>query len=63
MKNIFKKEVSQEIIQRINNLTNNSKPQWGKMNVAQMLAHLNVQYEIIYENEKFPKPNFIARFF
>jgi hypothetical protein len=63
MKNIFKKEVSQEIIQRINNLTNNSNPQWGKMNVAQMLAHLNVQYEIIYENDKFPKPNFIARFF
>ena len=63
MKNIFKKEVVQEIIVRINRLEKKSKPSWGKMNAAQMLAHLNVQYEIIYENDKFPKPNFIARFF
>jgi hypothetical protein len=32
------------------------------MDVAQMLAHINVQYEIVYENEKFPKPNAFARF-
>ncbi len=32
------------------------------MNVAQMLAHLNVQYEFVYENNKFSKPNFILRF-
>jgi hypothetical protein len=32
------------------------------MSVAQMLAHCNVQYEIIYENDKFPKPNAFVRF-
>jgi hypothetical protein len=32
------------------------------MTVAQMLAHCNVQYEIIYENDKFPKPNGLVKF-
>lgn len=63
LKNIFDKEVSQGIIERIDNLTTSSKAEWGKMNVAQMLAHLNIQYEVVYENGKFPKPNIIARFF
>lgn len=50
MKNIFDKTVSEEIIERINLLTPNSIPNWGKMNVGQMLAHCNVTYELIYEN-------------
>ncbi len=54
--NIFTKIVSEQIINRINNLTPNSQAKWGKMNVAQMLAHCNVTYEMIYEN-KHPKPN------
>ena len=62
MKNIFKKEVTQEVINRINNLKKDTQPIWGKMDVSQMLAHVNVQYEIIYENEKFPKPNFLMKF-
>lgn len=62
MKNIFKKEVSQEIINRIESLKPDQKPLWGKMNVAQMLAHLNIQYKAMYENDKFKKPNFIERF-
>jgi hypothetical protein len=37
--NIFTSEVSQEIIQRINLLQKDSQPLWGKMSVAQMLAH------------------------
>lgn len=48
--NIFSKEVSDQIIQRINSLTAATQPKWGKMNVAQMLAHCNVTYEMIYEN-------------
>jgi len=62
MKNIFNKSVSLELIERINKLTPNTKAVWGKMNVSQMLAHLNIQYEFIYENEKFKKPNPILRF-
>jgi Protein of unknown function (DUF1569) len=56
--NIFTKEVSQEVINRINKLTPDSVRQWGKMDVAKMLAHCNVAYEMIYEPGKHPKPNF-----
>lgn len=60
MKNIFDKTVSTEIIERINSLNTYSKPKWGKMSVAQMLAHCNVTYELIYEN-KHPKPKGIKK--
>lgn len=56
MKNIFTKEVTNEVIGRINNLTANSQPNWGKMSVSQMLAHCCVTYEMIY-TDKHPKPN------
>jgi hypothetical protein len=39
-KNLFEPAVKQEIEARINKLTSQSLPKWGKMNVAQMLAHL-----------------------
>ncbi len=48
---IFNSEVSNAIIKRINKLTNETPALWGKMNVAQMLAHCNVTYEMIYENK------------
>lgn len=59
--NIFTKEVAEQVINRINQLQNNSQPLWGKMNVAQMLAHCCVTYEMIYTN-KHPKPNFLIGF-
>ncbi|WP_299013907.1 DUF1569 domain-containing protein [uncultured Polaribacter sp.] len=61
MKNIFEEEVVNEVIKRIERLTPETKPNWGKMNVAQMLAHLCVQYDSIYTN-KYPKPNAFVRF-
>ncbi len=61
MKNIFTEEVSNEIIARINTLTSETQPVWGKMNVAQMLAHCNVTYETVY-TDKHPKPNFFLKF-
>ena len=39
MKTIFEKEAYQEVINRINTLTPETKAQWGKMNAPQMLAH------------------------
>ncbi|MGW8122408.1 DUF1569 domain-containing protein [Roseivirga echinicomitans] len=54
MKNIFKPEVTQEVIDRINKLTPESKPLWGKMNVGQMLAHCSVTYEMIYDSTHQP---------
>ena len=54
--NIFNKEVTGKIIQRMNGLTPDTQPQWGKMAVAQMLAHCNVTYEMMYEDIH-SKPN------
>ncbi|HTE27400.1 DUF1569 domain-containing protein [Flavitalea sp.] len=54
--NIFSREVTEKLIERINKLHATSTPGWGKMTVAQMLAHCNVTYEMVYEN-KHPKPN------
>jgi hypothetical protein len=61
MKNIFEKKVSEEIIQRINELNANTPPLWGKMNIAQMLAHCNVIYEYVYE-DKHVKPGAFKKF-
>jgi hypothetical protein len=59
--NIFTKSVADTVIQRINNLTPTTQGLWGKMTVAQMLAHCCVSYEMYYEN-KHPKPNAFVKF-
>ena len=51
MKNIFEKSVTEEVISRIENLTPETQPQWGKMDVSQMLAHLSVSYEFVYTDK------------
>ena len=42
LKNLFDPAVKQEILERINRLTPQSQPHWGKMNVSQMLAHVQM---------------------
>jgi hypothetical protein len=59
--NIFRKEISDEVMARVQKLDENTKGKWGKMNATQMLAHCNVTYEMVYEN-KHPKPNFFMGF-
>lgn len=61
IKNIFQKEITDEVISRIHALTHETKPQWGKMNVSQMLAHCNVTYELVYE-DKHPKAGGLQKF-
>lgn len=62
MKSIFEKSVSDEFIGRIEKLTAETTPLWGKMNGAQMLAHCSVTYELIYE-DKHTVPSGFAKFF
>ncbi|MEZ5025241.1 MAG: DUF1569 domain-containing protein [Chitinophagales bacterium] len=57
---VFNPEVAQQLINRINKLTPESKPQWGTMNASQMLAHCNVTYEYVF-NERADKPNFLVK--
>jgi hypothetical protein len=59
--NILTAPVTAEIIGRINSLSANTQPNWGKMSVAQMLAHCCVTYEMVFE-DKYPKPNFFVGF-
>ncbi len=61
MKNVFSATDTKEIINRINQLSPNTEGLWGKMTVAQMLAHCNVTYEMVY-TDKHPKPGAIERF-
>jgi len=59
--NIFTKTVADELMARINKLQPNTPALWGKMNVAQMLAHCNVSYEMVYDT-KHAKPNAFLKF-
>jgi len=59
--NVFTPEVSTQLIARIQQLSPQTAAKWGKMNVAQMLAHCNVTYEMVYEN-KHPKPGALMKF-
>ncbi len=46
--NTFDPTTTVAIFNRLNKLNHTTKPQWGKMNVAQMLAHVNVTYDLTY---------------
>ena len=61
MENIFTIPISTKTIARIENLSAASTPKWGKMNIAQMLAHCNVTYEMALEDIH-PKPGMFAKF-
>ena len=61
MKSVFNLNDSKEIIERISQLTPDTKGLWGIMSVAQMLAHCNVTYEMAYENIH-PAPNSFVKF-
>ena len=60
-KNLFNEKETQETISRIDALSSESQPQWGKMNVGQMLAHCSVSYELVY-TDKHPKPGAFQKF-
>jgi hypothetical protein len=46
VKNLFDPAVKKEIMDRIGKLTPQSQRQWGKMDAAQMLAHVQVPMEV-----------------
>lgn len=52
MKSIFEEEVYSEIITRVNKLTRDSKGQWGKMNVGQMVWHCQIPLKVVVKNKK-----------
>lgn len=60
VRNLFDPAVKQQIIDRINKLTPHTKPLWGKMNVSQMLAHIQMPIRIAYGTHQ-PKGSFLLR--
>lgn len=60
MNNLYNQEDVNGILKRLENLQLNSKRQWGKMDIAQMLAHLNISLETAM-GLNFPKRMFIGR--
>jgi hypothetical protein len=52
MKTIFDKTTRDELIDRINMLSENSTAQWGKMNVCQMVKHNRFWVEMILGRRK-----------
>lgn len=46
MQNLYETHVYQEVLERMNNLSHHSIRQWGKMEVAQMLAHCKAAFAV-----------------
>lgn len=57
---VFDPKTTEETFKRLENLNYMSKPLWGKMTAAQMLAHLNVTYDLTYGKIK-SNPGFFAK--
>lgn len=60
MIDLFSEAGNAAMIARIDRLSPNSKALWGKMNVAQMLAHCCVSYDMTFDSN-YPRPNFFVR--
>ena len=64
MKSIFDKNNYDELVNRLQKLNSSSTPLWGKMNVAEMLHHLNLAVEApLGKIQTQGKPNFFMRIF
>jgi hypothetical protein len=62
MKTIFDKATRDELIGRINTLSQDSTAQWGKMNVYQMIRHCSLWEQMILNNAPHSRV-FISRLF
>ena len=57
---MFDPAVKQDVINRINRLTAQSQQKWGRMNVAQMLSHVQLPISCAYGTHKV-KGSFLLR--
>lgn len=55
MKTLFDTETYNETIQRLNNLTPETQRKWGKMDVAQMLAHNVGTFKVPLSKKEIPR--------
>jgi hypothetical protein len=57
---VYESDVLDSIFERLDKLSATTVPQWGKMNAGQMLAHLNISYDITY-GKMTVKNNFLMK--
>jgi len=62
MKTIFEPSTREELIQRVNSVSENSAALWGKMNVSQMLKHCSQWDEMALGKTKY-KHSFLGKLF
>jgi hypothetical protein len=62
MKTIFDKATREELMQRIGTLHENSKRDWGKMNVSQMVTHC-IKWEEMAQGKTIYKQSLIGKIF
>lgn len=55
MKSLFDTNTYDEVLQRLNNLKAQSQRNWGKMDVAQMLAHSTEAFKVPLSKKKIPR--------
>ncbi len=58
--NVFESQTNDLIFARLEKLQAQTQPAWGKMNAPQMLAHLNVTYDMAY-GRVVPKTPFLVK--
>ena len=64
MENIFDKNTHDQVVNRIQSLTDSSQATWGKMSVDQMLHHCQGPLNIVLEKNTYGlRPNWFARTF
>ena len=48
MQSLFNKQDAESFIQRINKISSETRPAWGKMNASQLMAHCNAALEMAH---------------
>lgn len=64
MPDFFDRATADELLERIGRLTPDTQAQWGKMNVAQMLAHCSKAFDSVYSADYLrdnPRPNAVLK--
>lgn len=61
MESLLQQKPYENIIQRLEKLTPESQPTWGKMDVAQMLAHCQGPLKVALGKMDMKKPNAVMR--
>jgi len=61
MKSLFDEATHQELLNRLNKLTPETQPNWGKMNAGQMMRHCQMPLELAVGKTTIPKPNFFMK--